>query len=510
MLAGGLCGLALLLGAGPSVSLGNDRPGLERPELDWQLPREGWMLPFKDQRPIYFVNRTQNLQEWLKLPRYWNETAEKVVDPRTGEEVTRNAVKIKVPLGLSQSPPVPVENPMTVQRWLLGKRLYFDHVLSADATVSCATCHDPRRGWTDQLPVSVGIGGKKGGVSAPTVLNSAYNLIQFWDGRAASLEEQAQGPVANPLEMVDDNPHAWYRAVERIRKKGDYVQRFKEAFGTEPTRDTVAKAIAMYERTVLSGNSVHDRADLAMRLRVAEDGGTDFTLQPQDYEGVLREAAMKKDATALAALGLDAGKPADMNRIPAVAKSISNGRALFFGKARCSNCHVGDNFTDNQFHNLGVGVGKDGQIPKGGLGRYAAQPLGHKNPELAGAFRTPTLRGLHATGPFMHDGSERTLEEIVEFYDRGGNPNEYLDPKMRDFDAEKAYTLSKRNGTEYRGPKVYLFGPDQKPVVPLKLNLTREEKADLVAFMRALHGDDVDPIIADPNRMPPSLSGRRE
>ncbi len=111
-----------------------------------------------------------------------------------------------------------------------------------------------------------------------------------------------------------------------------------------------------------------------------------------------------------------------------MAQSLNDGRALFFGKARCNSCHVGDNFTDNQFHNLGVGV-KDGQLPADTLGRFATLPTGHKNPELIGAFKTPTLRHLLGTAPYMHNGSERTLEEVVEFYDRGGNANEFLDPE---------------------------------------------------------------------------------
>lgn len=473
--------------------------------LDWQLPRESWMQPFKDQQPIYFVNRTQNPKEWQALPRFWNELTEQAVDPRTGEKVTRKIVKIKVPLGLSQNPPVPPENPMTVARWQLGKRLYFDPVLSSDGTVSCATCHNPRLGYTDQAPVSTGIFGKKGQVSAPTVINAAYNLLQFWDGRAHSLEDQAQGPVQNPVEMFDGHGNAWHLAVQRVRRKDDYLRRFKEAFGTEPTRDTIVKAIACYERTVLSGNSLHDRADLAMRQRVAEEEGTDFTIQAKDYEKVLREALAQKDTTALAPLGLDPSRPDDQARIPEVARRLNHGRSLFFGKARCSSCHVGDNFTDNQFHNLGVGV-QNGVLPRSSFGRFAALPLGHKQADLVGAFKTPTLRSLLRTAPYMHDGSEKTLEQVVEFYDRGGNPNEYLDPKMRDFEAEKAYLLSVQQGKPYQGPKVYFFGPERRPIVPLRLNLTPEEKADLVLFLKALQGDEVDPVVADPNHWPPLLS----
>src|SRR5262249_3504669 len=141
----------------------------------------------------------------------------------------------------------------------------------------------------------------------------------------------------------------------------------------------------------------------------------------RDYEMVLKEAIAKKDTNALSAVGL-----ADEAGALAVAKSIANGRGLFFNKARCNACHVGDNFTDNQFHNLGVGV-KDGKLPEGAVGRFGAQATGAKDPDQFGAFKTPTLRGLLSTAPYMHDGSEKTLEAVVEFYVRGGNANEFLD-----------------------------------------------------------------------------------
>ncbi len=460
---------------------------------DWQLPNENLRLPFEKQIPIKFVARAKDPQKWNKLNRYWNETTEKVVNPLTGKELVRKVIEIKVPLGLNTAPTVPPENEMTLHRWALGKKIYFDKVLSSDNTVACATCHDPELGWTDQSAVSTGINGNLGGVSAPPVLNSAYNPLQFWDGRAISLEDQAQGPPQNPLEMFDNKGHAWHGVVKRFRKNSFYVDSFKKAYGTEPTRDTIAKAIAVYERTVLAANSIHDRADLAMRFRVFEEGGSDFKLEPVDYEKVLKQAFQAKDVPALKALQLDPAK--DMGKIPGVAKSLWNGNNLFFNKARCNSCHVGDNFTDNQFHNLGVGV-KNGILPKDSLGRFAAQPIGHKDPDMVGAFKTPTLRGLVTTAPYMHDGSEKTLEEVVDFYDRGGNANRYLDVKMRDFDAEKAFRLQ---GKAYKGPKVHVFGPDNTPVVPLKLNLTDQEKANLVLFLRALQGDPVDPIVANPD-----------
>jgi cytochrome c peroxidase len=237
-----------------------------------------------------------------------------------------------------------------------------------------------------------------------------------------------------------------------------------------------------------------------MKFRVSDEGTTNFILQPQDYEGVLKEAFAKKDTTALAPLGLDATK--DLAKSKEVAAKLKQGRDLFFGKARCSLCHVGDTYSDGQFHNLGVGA-KDGRIPAASLGRYGALPLGHKNPEMVGAFKTPGLRGLASIYPYMHNGSEDSLEKVIELYDRGGNPNEYLAPKMRDMEAERAYTLSKKNGTAYNGPKVYLCGPDEKPIVPFALKLTPPEKGALIAFLHGLQGE-VDALVTEPTLRVPT------
>ncbi len=282
-----------------------------------------------------------------------------------------------------------------------------------------------------------------------------------------------------------------------MRAEPEKVKQFKAVFGTLPTRDAVAKAIATYERTVFSGNSIHDRAELAMRKRAEEEETGKLELLAKDYARALQEAFAKKDATALRALRLDPEK--DAGKVAEAARRLVSGRNLFFGKARCSSCHTGDNFTDNTFHNLGVGA-KDGKLPATAAGRYGAQPPGHKNPEFFGAFKTPTLRHLANTAPYMHDGSEKTLEEVIEFYDRGGNVNEYLDVKMRDENAEKAWHKAQAEGAPYKGPEVKVY--DGKPVAPLRLNLSKEEKADVVLFLRALQGDAPDPVVADPKRMP--------
>lgn len=299
-----------------------------------------------------------------------------------------------VPVGL-QKPFVPADNPVTDAKVDLGKALYFDQRLSADGTVSCATCHNPKKGWTDRLPVSAGIKGQKGGRSAPTVLNSAFMELQFWDGRAATLEEQAKGPIQNPIEMGFTHE----LAVSALSKVRGYRPMFKAAFGDEAvTIDRVAQAIAAFERTVLTGNAPYDL-----------------------------------------------GQAGDAR---AMSPAAQRGLKLFFGKANCSVCHTGFNFSNSDFHNIGVGMDK----PNPDLGRYEIVKIDEKR----GAFKTPTLRNLRDTAPYMHDGSQKTLEEVVEFYDRGGEKNPWLDKEI-------------------------------KP-----LNLTAAEKKDLVEFLDALNGDRVE------------------
>ncbi|MBQ12551.1 MAG: cytochrome-c peroxidase [Planctomyces sp.] len=303
----------------------------------------------------------------------------------------------KVPFGL---PPVtfPDDNPYSSDKVELGKLLYFDKRLSSDDTVSCATCHSPSKGFTDGAPVSTGIKGQKGGRSAPTVINRAYSTQQFWDGRAPSLEAQAIGPIANPIEMTNlkSEKAAHGAVVDRLKKIKGYQSRFKTVFGaTDITIDHVGKAIATFERTVLSGNAPYDRF-------VAGD---------------------KK----------------------ALSKSAKRGFDIFFKKAACDSCHLGFNFTDGSYENVGIGMDK----PKPDLGRFVV--TGKKSDR--GSFKTPTLREIEHTGPYMHDGRFKTLEAVVEHYDGGGVKNPNLDRRIK----------------------------------PLKLS--KREKKDLVSFLKALSGE---------------------
>ncbi len=289
-------------------------------------------------------------------------------------------VKIKAPLGLPPLP-VPADNPMTAEKIALGRRLYYDKQLSADGTVSCASCHDPQFGFADPKPVSEGVQKKTGTRNSPTVFNAAYLSVQFWDGRAPSLEEQAEGPVANPVEMA----HTLEGVEKRVNADASYRDAFAKAFGPSPiTYDMVEKAIACFERTVLSGNSPFDR------WKYGHDE-------------------------------------------KAVSTSVKRGFAVFTSakKGNCTTCHTVEKnyalFTDSKFHNIGVGVDKDKFADDG---RYMVT----KKEEDRGSFKTPTLRNIAQTTPYMHDGGLKTLKDVIDFYIGAGNSNPNLDKNIHTLD----------------------------------------------------------------------------
>jgi cytochrome c peroxidase len=253
----------------------------------------------------------------------------------------------------------------------------------------------------------------------------------FWDGRAPSLEGQAQGPVQNPIEM---GKQSYKEIVDRLRAISGYTEQFHRVFGTDVTLDGMAKAIAAFERVAaLSGNSKYDR--YLDQARGGDDGSA-----PR-YDGL---SESEKRGMVLFGLRLDSRDPF---------KSQVNEDALL-KKANCTSCHIGRNFTDEQFHNLGIGWNeKDHKFAD--LGRWAVAPIGAKDPSEIGAFKTPTVRDVTRTAPYMHDGSLKTLEAVVEHYDKGGHPNPALDKDMK------------------------------------KLNLTAQEQKDVVAFMKALTSEPI-------------------
>ncbi|MCE9637977.1 MAG: c-type cytochrome [Planctomycetes bacterium] len=308
-------------------------------------------------------------------------------------------------------------NPLTRAKIELGRQLYFDPRLSADGTVSCATCHDPKAGWAMHTKTGEGIRGQKGGRNSPASYNRILSDLQFWDGRAATLEDQAVGPIANPIEM--GNTHE--ACVKSVAGIEGYKLQFDRIFGGV-TIDAVGKALATFERAIITGPSPFDHHERWARFR-------DVT-----------QAEMNDDLE-LAALVSEAKEGVTKNPMSA---SAIRGRDLYFGKANCTKCHVGPNLTDESYRNIGVGM--DAKEPD--LGRFVVTKVERDR----GAFKTPTVRNVAETAPYMHDGSMATLEEVVEWYNKGGHPNQWLDENM-------------------------------KP-----LGLTPEEKTDLVDFMKACTG----------------------
>lgn len=305
----------------------------------------------------------------------------------------------KLPLGL---PKVvhPKSNSPSAKKIELGRQLYFDKRLSADNTISCASCHDPKKGYSNGEQFATGVGGKKGGRNSPTTINVAYNRFQFWDGRSPSLEDQALGPIQNPIEMNMKLADV----VKKLNAISGYQSQFQEIFKTDVTEQGIGQAIAAFERTILSGNAPEDR------------------YKSGDKKALSEQALL--------------------------------GRALFFGRAACSSCHTGSNFTDNAFHNVGIGMNAK-EIDKG---REVISKLEGDR----GSFKTPTLREIAKSGPYMHDGSLKTLEEVIEHYDKGGIANDYLDEE----------------------------------IFPLKL--TEEEKKNLVVFLKEGLSSSTYPLISAP------------
>ena len=334
--------------------------------------------------------------------------------------------RFQVPLGLDEFIPIPEINPRTADKIELGRQLFFDKRLSRDGTVACATCHVPERAFTDGKVVAIGVKGGQGKRNVPTILNRAYGQSFFWDGRVKALEDQPLVAITNPKEMDLPLPelekrlsklrelqglHGLQRLVRSHEVKGaerlhqfqkldglhegeSYRKRFEGAFGEKPTAHNAAKALATFVRTLLSGNSAFDRFE-------------------HGNQAALSDAAKR-------------------------------GLQIFRGKGNCIACHSGPLLSDEDFHNTGVSWGKEPLD----LGRYEVT----KRDADRGRFKTPSLRNVALTAPYMHDGSLATLEEVVEFYTKGANPNANLDREIR------------------------------------PLSLPTEEKADLVSFLMSLTG----------------------
>jgi len=302
---------------------------------------------------------------------------------------------------------IPPDNPQTTEKISLGEKLFFDGRLSADGTVACSTCHDPVRAFTDGRPTSIGIQGRAGQRNAPTILNAMYNKTQFWDGRVKTLEEQAALPIVNPVEMGQPSLKA---AVARIATIGEYQEAFRRVFGRPPNGPDLVRALASYERTQLSFDSPFDRF-VAGDRRAIDD-------------------------------------------------AAKRGWEIFNTRGRCNKCHALSedkrdvtNFTDNDFHNIGIGIIRHNvvalasqaeQLVRSGdtaavdraaiqtdmsaLGRFL---ITKRELDIA-AFKTPNLRNVLVTGPYFHDGSQETLWDVSDHYNKGdGLQNPYLDEDIQ-------------------------------------------------------------------------------
>jgi cytochrome c peroxidase len=287
-------------------------------------------------------------------------------------------VEIRAPLGLPPVP-APIDNPPTMETITLGRKLFYDTRLSKNDSLSCASCHNPSLGFTDGHRVSNGVDGMAGVRNAPTLLNAAYSSLQFWDGRASSLEEQSADPIADPVEMNQTHDVS----IAKIRDDQAYKVEFVRAFGPGPiTLGRIENSLASFERTLLSGNSPFDRYEF---------GGDNKALTP----GAIRGLAI-----------------------------FTNSK-----KGNCVTCHtINEKYallTDGKFHNIGVGVNGEGELID--PGRYDQTKLEADK----GAFKTPTLRNVALSAPYMHDGSLRTLKDVVDFYAGGGNSNPHLDKEIK-------------------------------------------------------------------------------
>ena len=316
------------------------------------------------------------------------------------------------------------ENPMTRAKVELGRQLYFDTRLSADNKVSCASCHAPDEGYARHTQFGVGINGQEGGRNSPVSYNRIVSGAQFWDGRAPSLEAQAVGPIQSPIEM--GNTHE--KCVETLKGIPGYALQFSKVFEDGVTIDNVGKAIATFERAVVTGPSPFDYYE-AMRPYKTLEAEDLAEMKTDDAESYAKYEKALADSKA-----------------HAMSEEAVRGRDSFFSKeVGCSACHVGANLTDEKYHNLGVGMDKK----EPDVGRFSET----NDEKDTGAFKTPTIRNVATSAPYMHDGSQKTLEEVVEHYNKGGHPNPHLSDKIK------------------------------------KLNLNDQQKKDLVAFMNACTGE---------------------
>lgn len=285
---------------------------------------------------------------------------------------------------------VPADNPMTPEKVHLGKQLFFDKALSSDGTASCQTCHWPEKGWTDGEKVSKKVGGGMNTRHSPTLLNAGYNDLWYWDGRADTLEKQVLAAWKGQMGADPD------KIAAAVGKIPGYEVQFRAVFGANATGDTIVKALAAFVRTLRAGDAPWD--------------------------------TYSKDSS---------------DKSPE-AEAARRGFQIFRDKAGCAACHAPPMFTDNGFHNVGIGHDKDVKEPDIGRGKVT------NNKDDNGKFKTPHLRSVGSHPPYFHDGRAATLEEAVDYMLSGGLPNDNLDKQLK------------------------------------KVTLTKAERDDLLAFLKAL------------------------
>lgn len=312
-----------------------------------------------------------------------------------GQPAAQSDAQSGKPLGLEGPMRVPPDNPQTPEKIALGRRLFFDRALSLDGSISCATCHEPARAFADTMLLAVGVKGRVGRRHSPTVVNRGYGELFFWDGRRSALEAQVLDPIADPNELGSSVE----AVVSHLRRDATYSAAFRRVFGRQADAQALGRALASYVRTIQSGNSPVDRY-LA---------GDTSALTPDERLGL----------------------------------------RVFRGRGLCTTCHTGANFTDEKFHNTGVAWNGE-QFRDDGRAAVTGDAGD------LGAFKTPTLREIARTAPYMHNGSLATLDDVVDFYVRGGRKNPNLDAEL------------------------------------MPLGITARERTALVAFLRALTGTVVE------------------
>jgi len=330
---------------------------------------------------------------------------------RPASQTVGEAFFVRLPLGAVATLPVPADNPLACEQVALGRRLFFETQLSRNGQTSCATCHLPERAFTDGRSIAVGDGGGLGRRNTPTLFDRAYGRSQFLDGRVGTLEQQALLPLTNPMELANTP----VEILRRLSARSSYRRQFAQAFGSEGiTLGRLVSALASFERTLVAGDAPIDRLFI------------------------------RGDTAALA-------------------PEARRGFALFQGKARCVVCHEPPHFTEERFHNTGVAW-------SGATYRDSGRYVVTGRPEDLGAFKTPTLRNVELTAPYMHDGSLATLDDVIDHYARGGGGSPTADPGIQ------------------------------------PLTLSPQDRADLRAFLESL----TDPaFLTDPRFSDPRLAAPR-